>query len=228
MGDRPGADRCGAGRRLFIALLGALLGTLVLVGCGGSGGTGGGAVSGVSTPDNHGFHGTYLGDTPYRLPTTELTDTDGKPFSLAASRAPLKIVFFGYSHCPDICQVVMSTIASALIRLDKAQRADVQVSFVTTDPARDTAPVLREYLDRFSSRFVGLTGPLASIETAGRPLHVFLEKGTKLASGGYEVDHSTYVYGALGADTQVIWDQATSPAEMRADIIKLLKQKESA
>jgi protein SCO1/2 len=223
--ERHGVARHGAGRRVRLGLLGALVGALVLAGCGGSGG---GPVSGVSTPGNHGYHGTYIGDTAYVLPGTELTDTGGQPFSLAASKAPVKIVFFGYSHCPDICQVVMSTIASALIRLDDAQRADVQVSFVTTDPARDTASVLRAYLDRFSSRFVGLTGPLAAIEAAGKPLHVFLEKGTKLSSGGYEIDHTTYVYGALGAKTQVIWNQATSPAEMRADIIKLLKKKESA
>ena len=218
-------DRHRAGRRLGpTGLVGLLVGALLLAGCGSGGG---GPVSGVSTPGNHGYHGTYLDDA-YRLPATELTDTDGKPLALAASKAPVKVVFFGYSHCPDICQVVMSTVASALIKLDDAQRADVQVSFVTTDPARDTADVLRKYLDRFNSTFVGLTGPLAAITEAAAPLHVFLEKGTKLPSGGYEVDHSTYVYGAVGADVRVIWDQSTSPAQMRADIIKLLKQKESA
>ena len=218
------ADPVGA-PRARLALVGAVAAVLLLAGCGGSGG--GGPVSGVSTPGNHGYHGTYLGDA-YPLPSTVLTDTDGKPFSLSVSKAPVKIVFFGYSHCPDICQVVMSTIASALIRLDPAQRADVQVSFVTTDPARDTEKVLRDYLDRFNSAFVGLTGPLSSITAAGKPLRVFVERGKKLPSGGYEVDHSTYVYGAVGAHAEVIWDQATSPAEMRADIIKLLEQKESA
>ncbi|MFL6021717.1 MAG: SCO family protein [Marmoricola sp.] len=213
-------------RRLRPGLIGAIAAAVLLTGCGGSGG--GGPVSGISTPDNHGFHGTYLGSAAYPMSTTELTDTAGRSVSLASSSAPVKLVFFGYSHCPDICQVVMSTIASALIRLDAAQRAAVQVTFVTTDPARDTRSVLRAYLDRFNSTFVGLTGPLARISEAGKPLHVFVEKGQKLASGGYEVDHSTYVYGAVGNRTQVIWNQATSPAEMRADIIKLLKQKETA
>lgn len=211
--------------RVAAALAGALAGVLLLTGCGGSGS---GPVSGVSTPGNHGYHGTFIGDTPYRLSATALTDTSGEPSSLAAQGAPVTIVFFGYSHCPDICQVVMSTIASALIRLEPDARDKVRVVFVTTDPARDTAPVLREYLDRFNSRFVGLTGSLATITEVGKPLHIFLEKGRKLPSGGYEVDHSTYVYGAVGTDTQVIWNQATSPAEMRADIIKLLKQKEPA
>jgi protein SCO1/2 len=213
-------------RRLRLGVIGALIGMLLLAGCGASGG--GGAISAVSTPDNHGFHGTYLGDDPYQLPPAPLTDTAGRPTALTKSVVPVKVIFFGYSHCPDICQVVMSTIASALIRLDAAQRADVQVVFVTTDPARDTPPVLREYLDRFNSSFVGLTGSLSAIDAFGKPLHVYLEKGTKLASGGYEVDHSTYIYGVVGTGVQVIWDQATSPAQMRADIIKLLKQKEKA
>ena len=57
------------------------------------------------------------------------------------------MVFFGYTNCPDICRAVMANLASALTRLDEADRDDVEVVFVTTDPARDTAPVLRSYLD---------------------------------------------------------------------------------
>jgi len=214
-----------ADRRRNLGLVGIVAAAVFLAGCGGSSC---GPVSGVSTPDNPGFHGTYLGDDPYRISPLPLTDTSGDATTLAKSSAPVTILFFGYSHCPDICQIVMSTIASALVRLDPAQRNDVQVAFVTTDPARDTAPVLRRYLDRFNSTFVGLTGSLAQIDAFGKPLHVYVEKGTKLASGGYEVDHSTYVYGLVGDDVQVIWNQATSPAEMRADLIKLLKHKESA
>jgi protein SCO1/2 len=210
-------------RRLPVLLVGLIAGLLVLAGCSASGGP----QNAVSTPGNHGFHGTYLTD-PFVVPSVLLSDTAGSEFALSKQAAPVKVVFFGYSHCPDICQVVMSTIASALIRLDADQRSQVQVSFVTTDPARDTGPVLREYLDRFNSKFVGLTGPLNQISAMARPLHVFLEKGTKLPSGGYEVDHSTFAYGVAGNDVRVIWNQATSPAEMAADIIKLLKEKESA
>lgn len=196
---------------------------LLLAGCGGNGGP----QNSVVTPGNHGFHGTYLTD-PFVVPPILLTDTAGKEFALSKQAAPVKVIFFGYSHCPDICQVVMSTIAGALVRLDPDERSRVQVSFVTTDPARDTGPVLREYLDRFNSGFVGLTGPLNDISALAKPLHVFLEKGTKLPSGGYEVDHSTYAYGVAGNDVRVIWDQDTSPAQLSADIIKLLKSKESA
>ncbi|MFL6106257.1 MAG: SCO family protein [Marmoricola sp.] len=210
-------------RRVRLGLVGVLAGALLLAGCGGSGGP----VGGVSTPGNHGYHGTYL-DDPYVIAPVALEDTSGKSFSLAGQTAPVQVVFFGYSHCPDICQIVMSTIATALVRMPKSEQEKVQVSFVTTDPARDTGPVLRDYLDRFNPSFVGLTGSLSTIDAMAKPLHVYLEKGTKLASGGYEVDHSTYVYGAVGGDVRVIWDQTTSPKHLEADIIKLLKQKETA
>jgi protein SCO1/2 len=165
--DRPRRT----GRRGLAGLVGLLAGAALLAGCGGTASQG--PVSGISTPGNHGDHGSYL-DEPYRLPATALTDTAGKPFALADQKPPVKIVFFGYSHCPDICQIVMSTIATALVRVPEAERADVQVSFVTTDPARDTTTVLRSYLDRFNPAFIGLTGPLSSISAAGEPLHVYL------------------------------------------------------
>ena len=67
-------------------------------------------------------------------------------------------MFFGYTNCPDICQVVMSTIASGIAKLPKSDQDALQVVFVTTDPARDTAKVLRTYLDRFNPEFLGATG----------------------------------------------------------------------
>ena len=207
-------------RRVTGFAAGLLAGVLLLTGCGSSGD--GSAGPGISTPGNHGFHGTYLSD-PFVVPGVLLDDTAGKEFALSKQAVPVQVVFFGYTNCPDICQVVMSTIASALIRLDDEQRAGVQVSFVTTDPARDTGPVLREYLDRFNSKFIGLTGPLPAISAMATPLKVYLEKGTKLPSGGYEVDHSTHVYGVTGDRATVAWPQGTTPAQMAADIIRLLK-----
>jgi protein SCO1/2 len=176
----------------------------------------------VQTGDNHGYHGTWFED-PYVVPDLSLPDTSGKDFSVATSPAPLKLVFFGYSNCPDICQIVMSTIAGAVTRLDSDQKKDVQVVFVTTDPARDTGPVLRSYLDRFNPDFVGVTGQLRRIIELGKPLGVYVDKGQKLPSGGYEVDHSTHVYGIVGDQARVAWQQGTSPAQMAADIIRLLK-----
>jgi protein SCO1/2 len=210
------ADRRRTGA--LLALLAAV--ALLATGCGGSSNRA--AVSGLQGMDNHGYHGTYL-DSPYVVPSVALPDANGKPYDLATATAPLKVVFFGYTKCPDICQVVMSTIASAVNRLDADQRSQVQVVFVTTDPARDTGPVLRDYLDHLDPAFVGLTGPLPRIVELATPLKVFIEKGKQLPSGGYDVTHGTQVYAVVGNRAQLAWNQDTSPSEMAADIIKLLK-----
>jgi protein SCO1 len=212
-------------RRLLAVVLAVV--ALAVTGCGGGNGDAL-PVSGVQSSDNHGYTGTYL-DAPYIVPDLALTDTAGKPYTVATAPAPLKLVFFGYTHCPDICQIVMSTVASAVSRLDAAQKAQLQVLFVTTDPARDDEAVLRRYLDRLDPSFEGLTGKLGTIVDLARPLKVYLAKGQRLPSGGYEVEHTTYVFGVTGDRARIAWSQDTSPAEMAADIIRLLKStKESS
>jgi protein SCO1/2 len=161
---------------------------------------------------------------PYVVPATSLTDTDGAPYSLADSTDKrLTLVFFGYTNCPDICQVVMQTLASAMTRLDDADREQVDVVFVTTDPARDDEAALRAYLERFDPAFIGLTGPLPTIIDIGNDLATAVEHGEKLPSGGYDVTHGTSVLG-IDSDDQVpiVWTQGTSATELATDVHQLL------
>ncbi len=200
----------------------ALLLGPVLAGCGSSSSADSGApVTGITTSDDDGYLGIKL-DEPYQVPAVPLTDTDGNPFALA-SQTKRTVVFFGYTKCPDICQVVMSTIASAFARLPEADQAALQVAFVTTDPARDTDSVLRTYLDHFNPAFVGVTGTIDQIDTLGKPLGIFIKKGQKLPSGGYEVDHTTTVVSVAGGQGDLVWTAATSPADMATDLEKILK-----
>jgi protein SCO1 len=162
---------------------------------------------------------------PYQVPDTPLTDTDDQPYSLTEDTdKPLTLVFFGYSHCPDICQVVMSNISSAMTRLDDADRDRVDVVFVTTDPARDTPEALRGYLDRFDPSFIGLTGDLDTITRVGKPLAVYVADGEKLPSGGRDLNgHSTQITGITADDTSpILWTQDTSSADLATDIHTLL------
>jgi protein SCO1/2 len=161
---------------------------------------------------------------PYVVPATPLTDTEGAAYSLAGDTDKrLTLVFFGYTNCPDICQVVMQTLASAMTRLDDADREQVDVVFVTTDPQRDTEQVLRNYLDRFDPGFVGLTGDLATIAAVGKSLAIPVEHGDKLPSGGYDVTHGTAVLGIDGNDqVPIVWTQGTSAAQFASDIHQLL------
>jgi len=192
------------------ALLGlALLTGLVLTAC---------ARSSADT-----FAGAVL-HRPYHVPATELTDTQGKPFSLASSTSkPLTLLFFGYTYCPDECPTTMATLASAMLQLDRADRSQVQVVFVTTDPARDTGPVIRTWLDRYSSSFVGLTGPLPKIEKVATAVGVPVAKGRRLATGGYDVTHGTQVLGIDANDNvPVVWTLGTTAPELAHDIHRLL------
>lgn len=161
---------------------------------------------------------------PYAVPATALTDTGGEQYSLVDDTDKrLTLVFFGYTNCPDICQTVMANVTAGLTRLDDADREQVDVVFVTTDPARDDEQVLRTYLDRFDPSFVGLTGDLDTITDIGEDVGVAVEEGEKLPSGGYEVTHSTQVLGVDGNDqVPIVWTEGTSASEFASDIHTLL------
>jgi protein SCO1/2 len=193
---------------------------LALAGCGSSSEGEGPAVSGVTVSDDDGYRGILL-DKPYPVPDVSLTDTAGKPFAVA-DQAKRTLVFFGYTNCPDICQVVMSTIASAVVRLPESERDDIQVAFVTTDPGRDTRSVLRTYLDRFDPAFVGVTGSIDKIDALGKGMGIEVKKGQKLPDGGYEVTHTTNVTDVAGGKGDLVWTASTSPSDMAADLHKIL------
>jgi protein SCO1/2 len=183
----------------------------------------GAALTACSNASADTFSGAVL-HTPYHVPATELTDTDGRSYSLADSTTKrLTLLFFGYTHCPDECPTTMATLASAMLQLDDADRDNVQVVFVTTDPSRDTRPVLRHWLDHFSSSFVGVTGSLGTIAKVATDVGVPIEKGRRLPSGGYDVTHGTQVLGIDGKNTvPVVWTLGTTAPEFAHDIHHLL------
>lgn len=204
---------CGVRRRTPGALVTAVLAAVLLAGCGGS--SGGDAE----------FAGTVL-DPPFEVDGQPLTDTAGAAYSLADDTdKPLTLVFFGYTHCPDICGLVMSNLTTGLNQLDDAERDKVDVVFVTTDPTRDRPDVLSDYLAQYADGYVGLTGPLDTITAVAKPLGIAVERGDKLPSGGYDVTHGTQVIGIDGDDrAPVFWGHETSAAQFRSDIETLLSE----
>jgi protein SCO1/2 len=200
---------------------------LLVAACGGA--STGRPTTGFTDNNPDGMNGAVLG-RPYTVPDVTLTATDGSKFSLTKdTTAPVTLVFFGYTHCPDICQIVMADITSAVARLDEADQKKVDVLFVTTDPARDDPTTLRTYLDRFNPRFVGLTGDLKTIVRAGDALGVEIAKGRKLPSGGYEVEHGTQVLEVDGRDrVPMVWTEGTPPQQIAEDLSTLLHRPESS
>ena len=101
---------------------------------------------------------------PLERPDFTLTDTRGAPFDFRSeTEGRLTLLFFGYTHCPDVCPLHMANIAAALDRIGWEARDDVAVVFVTTDPARDTPERIRAWLDRFDRSFIGLRGDIETV-----------------------------------------------------------------
>lgn len=158
-------------------------------GCtGGSGSAGAPArVSGTQGP----YAGLELSPATPK-PQITLTDTAGSRYDLrTATTGKVTYLYFGYTHCPDECPTTMADLASALRKLPTPVRAKVAVVFVTTDPRRDTGPVLRHWLDGFSPSFVGLTGAPDRLAAAQRDSGVPLAEPEPAGAGGdYSVQHS--------------------------------------
>lgn len=140
------------------------------------------------------YHGGLV-SPPLPKPKFTLTDTSGTGFDFhAQTQGYVTLLFFGYTHCPDMCPMQMYMIADALRKLPPAMSGQFKVVFVTTDPARDTSQVLRLYLDRFNKNFIGLTGSQEAIAAAQLAASLpSAKKGTVRPDGNYEVGHSAFV-----------------------------------
>ncbi len=126
-----------------------------------------------------------LGQGDYRLETT-----DGQPFTEASLKGQPSLVFFGFTHCPDVCPTTMGEIMAWKADLGPAGEA-LKVWFITVDPERDTMPVLRDYV----SWLPGATGVTGSPAELARALDSFriIARKVPLEGGDYSMDHSAYV-----------------------------------
>jgi protein SCO1/2 len=170
-----------------------------------------------------GWHGTGV-SKGYPMPDLPFTDTEGQQVTPAeVARTPVTLVFFGYTHCPDICNVVLANFASALRGATPAVRKDVRMLFVTTDPARDTPDVVRDYLDRFDPTYEGLVAPVSTVEKAAQALYISYEKPDGSQGGNYMVSHGTYTTAFLHGAARVVWSADTPVADLRADLTRLTR-----
>ena len=139
-----------------------------------------------------GLHGALL-PAPLPRPAFILRTTAGEPFSFAQdTRGRLTFLFFGYTNCPDVCPATMANLAAVMGRLTAEDRRDIAVVFVTTDPDRDTASRLDEWLHGFDRDFIGLTGSIAEVILAQRAAGV-APAVRDSAGSGYTVSHAAQV-----------------------------------
>jgi protein SCO1/2 len=161
---------------------------------------------------------------PLRKPAFTLTDTEGRPFDFVdETKGQLTLLYFGYTNCPDVCRIDMNELAAVEAR-PGVPRA--KVVFVTVDPARDTKSVLREWLDHYDPRFIGLTGTAAQIakaeEAAGLP---FVSKQKTASPDTYLMSH-TGVVRAYAPDGRLYatYPFGTKPSVYEHDLKILAKR----
>ncbi|MBJ6639410.1 SCO family protein [Streptomyces sp. DHE7-1] len=198
--------------------------SLTLSACG-SGDDNASPVSVVSEESGSGKAATIL-DRPFEKPDLVLTDTHGKKYDLRAeTKGHPTLVYFGYTHCPDICPTTMSNIAVAKKALPKAEQNDLRVVFVTTDPDRDTPAELGKWLKGIDPQFTGLTGDFATIQAGARSLGISIEPTTKDKNGKAVSVHGTQVI-AFSPKTDggyVLYGEDTTVDDYTKDLPRLVE-----
>jgi protein SCO1/2 len=212
----------GRPRRALPALL--VTAGLLLAGCSGSATaedeghehSGASAPAVVKGPEDR-YAGLDLAE-PYRRPSFTLTDTAGASYDFtAATTGRPTLLFFGYTNCPDICPTTMADVAVALRGVEPELAEQVQVVFVTTDPAFDTPEVLGEYLGRFDAdlpaRFIGLTGDADAIEQAQ------LSAGVPLAEDNGRQHSSLLLLYGTDDEADVAFDAGNTARDIADDLL---------
>ncbi len=144
------------------------------------------------------FHGADISGAEYAR-SLALTDQNGQPRTLADFKGKVVVVFFGYTQCPDACPTTMSELAQAKKALGKDGER-VQGVFVTVDPERDSAEILKSYMASFDPSFVALRGTPEQTAATAKEFKVFYAKSPGKTPGSYSMDHTagSYVFDARG------------------------------
>lgn len=196
------------GRGLSLALV--LLFFLCLSGCDGGG----------EPPQ---FKGTDITGADFGR-TLELTDHNGRRVNLETFRGKLVVLFFGYTHCPDVCPTTLSDMAQAFKLMGPGKADKVQVLFVSVDPERDTPEILKAYVPYFHESFLGLYGTPEEVAKAANEFKVMYRKHVEPGASGYLVDHSagSYVLDRSGR-LRLYLPFAHPPQDITQDLNTLLR-----
>lgn len=153
----------------------------------------------------------------------KLTDHTGEIRSLADFRGKAIVLFFGYTHCPDMCPATMGELAVAMQKLGK-DAARVQVLFVTVDPERDTPAQLEQYLSAFNPAFLGLSGDAQTTKDIANEFKVVYQKQAGQSLGHHAMDHSTgtYIFDTKGR-IRLYANNGTGSDVFAQDIAELLR-----
>jgi len=152
-----------------------------------------------------------------------LTDHNGRILTLADFRGKVVAIFFGYTHCPDVCPTTLSDFAAALKLLGE-QAGRVQVIFVTLDPQRDTPEILKQFVPAFNPSFLGMYTDADTLKGLAKEYKVVYQKTSVKAADDYLIDHSagTYIYDPRG-HLRLLMPYGSSPDAIAHDLKALLE-----
>lgn len=136
-----------------------------------------------------------LNDVSGHLPDLDfrLTDDNGKPVTGADFKGKVTVMYFGYTHCPDVCPLTLTQLHVVLDRLG-APAEKVRILFVSVDPARDTPAIMHAYVNAFDKRAVGLVGSDRDVEALAKRYRSAFTREPNRGDGNYEVSHSSAIY----------------------------------
>jgi len=171
------------------------------------------------------LHGAFP-TAPVPKPNLTLTDTSGQPFNLVQqTQGKITLVYFGYTHCPDVCPATMAELGTIMKQLPSDVARQIAVVFITTDPARDTPQVIREWLDHFSTSFIGLTGTEAQIAQAQQAVGLPPAQKEADGNGGYGVNHAAFVLAYTRDNlAHVVYPEGVTINDYKADLIQLARK----
>lgn len=156
-----------------------------------------------------------------------LTSDDGQPVTGKSFKGHTTLVYFGYTHCPDVCPETMARLMQVISKLGPQQAQQVRILFVTVDPARDTPKALHDYVGAFDAQHaVGLTGSASEIEDLAKRYRVAYQMEKRDANGAYEVTHSSavYVFDAQGHARLLATDH-DSPDVIAQDLRRIIEDR---
>ncbi|GHA15981.1 SCO family protein [Streptomyces echinoruber] len=211
-------------KKTFAAAAALLAASLTLTACGG--GDGGDKPVAVVSEDGGARQAATVLDKPFEKPDLVLTDTHGKRYDLRKETAHRPtLIYFGYTHCPDVCPTTMSNIAVAKKQLPKAEQDKLRVVFVTTDPARDTPAELGTWLKGIDPQFIGLTGDFSTIQAGARMLGISVEPTRKDKNGKPVSVHGTQVvaFSPKTDDGYLLYGEDATVDDYTKDLPRIIK-----
>jgi len=172
---------------------------------------------------NYRYHGAVI-EPPAQATDFTLTDQNGQPLRLSNQKGKIVLIFFGYTHCPDVCPITLSEYKKIKSLLgDKADQ--VSFMYITVDPERDSVEQVKAFLQNFDPTFIGLTGDRATLEPVWKAYGVYQQKQDAGSAAGYLVDHSTrtYLIDPQG-NWRINYPYGMEPEKIAQDLQHLLKE----